>query len=123
MSKQIMIVDDSEGVAAALAMAIESRLGVRTVVALHPQTALKLLESEGQISMLVTDLSLPFLDGFELIGAVRRMPCYQWLPAVMITAEEDARRLQTSDDRRPNVILRKPFSITEVCSAVQSLLA
>jgi CheY-like chemotaxis protein len=122
MSKKILIVDDSDSVATALALALEARLGVRTLVALHPANALKIFESENEISMLVTDLSLPFLDGFQLIGAVRRMPCYQWLPAVMITAEEDAGKRETSDDSRPNVILRKPFSITEVCRVVQSLL-
>ena len=125
MSKLVVIVDDSDSVATALALALEGRLGVRTLVALHPRTALKLFEREreSEISVLVTDLSLPFLDGFQLIGAVRRMPSYQWLPAVMITAEEDAGSRETLDECRPNVILCKPFSISEVCSVVESLLA
>ncbi len=123
MPKKVLIVDDSDSVVTALALALETRLGVLAVVALHPKTALKLFESESEISVLVTDLSLPFLDGFQLIGAVRRMPSYQWLPAVMITAEEDAGTRETPDECRPNVILCKPFSISEVCTVVQSLLA
>ena len=109
MSKLVVIVDDSDSVATALALALEGRLGVRTLVALHPRTALKLFEREreSEISVLVTDLSLPFLDGFQL----------------MITAEEDAGRRETLDECRPNVILCKPFSISEVCSVVESLLA
>jgi DNA-binding response OmpR family regulator len=123
MPKKVVIVDDSEGVAAALAMALEAGLGVRTVVLLHPQTALKLFESESEIAALVTDLSLPSLDGFQLIGTLRRLPAYQGLPALMITAEEDAGMRDTSSECRPNVILRKPFSLKEVCSVVQALLA
>jgi two-component system, chemotaxis family, chemotaxis protein CheY len=123
MPKKVVIVDDSESVAAALAMALEAALGVRTLVALHPQTALKLFQSESEIAALVTDLSLPGLDGFQLIGTLRRLPAYQRLPAVMITAEEDAGMLDTPVECRPNVILHKPFSLKEVCSVVQSLLA
>jgi two-component system chemotaxis response regulator CheY len=122
MLKKVVIVDDSESVANAVAMALEVRLGVQTKVALHPRSALMLFETESEICVLVTDLSLPFLDGFQLIGTVRRMPSYQGLPAVMITAEEDAGTHETPDDCRPNVILRKPFSLTEVCSVVESLL-
>jgi CheY-like chemotaxis protein len=122
MFRKVVIVDDSDSVAAALAMALETCLGVRTVVALHPQAALKLFETESDISVLLTDLSLPFLDGFELIATVRRLPCYQGLPAVMITAEEDVRTRAVSPECSPNVILSKPFSLKEVCSVVQSLL-
>ncbi len=117
-----MIVDDSDSVAAALALALEASLEVRAVVALHPQIALKLFETESDISVLVTDLSLPFLDGFELIATVRRLPCYQRLPVVMITAEEDVRTRAVSPECRPNVILSKPFLLKQVCHVVQSLL-
>jgi DNA-binding response OmpR family regulator len=123
MPKKVVIVDDSPSVADALALALEAGLGIQAVVALHPQIALKFFEGESEISALVTDLSLPCLDGFQLIGTLRRLPSYQTLPALMITAEEDAALRQISADCRPNVILCKPFSLKEVCRVVQSLLA
>jgi CheY-like chemotaxis protein len=123
MPKKIVIVDDSASVADALAMALEGNLGIQALVAAHPQTALKLFEAESEISALVTDLSLPCLDGFQLIATLRRLPSYQALPAVMITAEEDAAQRQVSAESQPNVILCKPFSLKEVCRVVQSLLA
>jgi two-component system chemotaxis response regulator CheY len=122
MPKKVVIVDDSDNVATALALALEASLDVRAVIALHPQTALSLFQSESEISALVTDLSLPFLDGFQLIETLRRLPAYQRLPVVMITAEEDAGMRAISPEGRPNVILSKPFSLKEVCSVVQSLL-
>jgi DNA-binding response OmpR family regulator len=123
MPKKVVIVDDSESVADALAMALEATLGVQAVVAVHPQIALKVFNGEIGISALVTDLSLPSLDGFQLIGTLRRLPSYEALPAVMITAEEDAALRQISAECRPNVILCKPFSLKEVCRVVQSMLA
>jgi two-component system chemotaxis response regulator CheY len=123
MPKMVVIVDDSDSVATAVALALEASLDVRAVVALHPKTALKLFESGTEISALVTDLSLPFLDGFQLIETLRRLPSYQRLPVVMITAEQDAGTRAVPPDCRPNVILSKPFSLKEVCSVVQALLA
>ncbi len=122
MRKLVVIVEDSASVAASLALALEVNLGVSVLVAHHPQAALRIFESENSIAAVVTDLNLPFLDGFELIGTLRKLRSYASLPALMITGEEDAERLQISAGCRPNVILRKPFSTKEVCRVVGSLL-
>src|ERR1700733_3755453 len=110
MPKVVVIVDDSDSVAISLAVALEANLGVRTIVTHHPIAALRVFQNESGISAIVTDLSLPFLDGFELIGALRKLHSYERLPALMITAWEDPESLNTSTECRPNVILRKPFS-------------
>jgi two-component system, chemotaxis family, chemotaxis protein CheY len=122
MSKVVVIVEDSDSVADALAVALEANLGVRVIVAHHPQRALSLFDSESEISAIVTDLNLPVLDGFELIGALRKLRSYGSLPAVMITGEDDPELFNVSPECQPNVILREPFSPREVCCVVASLL-
>jgi two-component system chemotaxis response regulator CheY len=122
MSKVVVIVEDSASVAASLALALEANLGVRVLVAHHPQTALKLFNNQSAISAIVTDLNLPSLDGFALIGALRKLRSYESLPAIMITGEDDPELSNISPECQPNVILRKPFSPREVCRVVASLL-
>lgn len=122
MSKVVVIVDDSDSVAASLAIALETSLDVRAIVTHHPRAALNLFAREPHISVVVTDLNLPFLNGFKLIGALRKLHSYERLPALMITAEEHPELLNTSADCQPNVIMRKPFSFKEVCRVVESLL-
>ena len=122
MAKVVVIVEDSDSVAASLAVALETNLGVRVIVAHHPQTALSLFDNESEISAVVTDLNLPFLDGFELIGALRKIRSYESLPAIMITVEDEPELFNLSPECQPNVILRKPFSPREVCRVVASLL-
>jgi chemotaxis family two-component system sensor histidine kinase/response regulator PixL len=122
MSKVVVIVDDSDSVAASLAIALEMSLDVRAIVTHHPRAALTLFAHEPDISIVVTDLNLPFLNGFKLIGALRKLRSYERLPALMITAEEDPELLNTSADCQPNVIMRKPFSFKEVCRVVELLL-
>lgn len=122
MSKVVVIVDDSDTVASSLAIALESSLGVRAIVAHHARAALRLFEQEAEISVVVTDLNLPFLNGFKLIGALRKLRSYEGLPVLMITAEENPESFDASADCQPNVIMRKPFSSKEVCRVVESLL-
>jgi DNA-binding response OmpR family regulator len=122
MSKVVVIVDDSESVASALAIALETSLDVKAVVVNHPRAALRLFQRQTDISLVVTDLNLPFLNGFKLIGALRTLCSYRDLNALMITGEEDPESLKTSADCQPNVIMRKPFSFKEVCRVVESLL-
>jgi DNA-binding response OmpR family regulator len=122
MPKVVVIVDDSDSIAVSLAVALETNLDVRAIVVHHPRAALKIFETESGISAVVTDLSLPFLDGFELIGALRKLRSYERLPALMITAGENPESLNPSAECRPDFILHKPFSFKEVCRVVQSLL-
>lgn len=122
MPKVVVIVDDSDSVASSLAIALETQLDVRTIVAHHPKAVFRVFETERDISAIVTDLGLPSLDGFQLIGALRKLPSYEHLPALMITAEQNPESLNPSVECRPNAILRKPFSLKEVCRVVKSLV-
>jgi DNA-binding response OmpR family regulator len=122
MSKLVVIVEDSDSVAASLAVALETQLGVAVIVAHHPQSALTLFNEKSDISAVVTDLNLPYLDGFELIGALRKLRSYENLPAIMITGEDDLELFNIPPECKPNMILRKPFSPKEVCRVVESLL-
>jgi two-component system chemotaxis response regulator CheY len=122
MSKVVVVVEDSDSVAASLAVALETQLGVQVIVAHHPQLALSLFDKKSDISAVVTDLNLPHLDGFELIGALRKLRSYENLPAIMITGEDDPELFDIPAECKPNMILRKPFSPKEVCRVVESLL-
>ncbi len=122
MQKTVLIVDDTESVASSLALAIERIPGLNPVVAFHPHAAMLLFrDSAVKIVAIITDLSLPALDGFELIGQLRQTSGYESVPAIMITADE--RAVPNGNTLcRPNVIFRKPFSIREVCRALEELV-
>ena len=123
MTRLVVIVEDTDSIASSLALALESIPEVKVVVTNHPQAALRLFNSpEVHVAAMVTDFNLPSINGFELIGRVRALAMYKDLPAIMITAEERVFSHSTPQDCRPNVILRKPFSLKEVRRVVESLL-
>lgn len=123
--KRVLIVDDNEAVALSLAIAIERLPNVETVVRFDPAAALELFRKQdghGDFAALVTDYNLPRLNGLELIGKVRSMERYRALPAIMITAGEDAMDLNGKFLSSPNAVFQKPFSMREVCRVLEQLL-
>lgn len=124
MTKVVVIVEDTESVASSLALAFENIPGVRAVIVQHSRAALNLFTAgDLPIAAIVTDLNLPYLDGFELIREIRKLAAYRNLPAIMVTADERADLMMNGfAPYGPNAIFRKPFSLREVCRVLEELL-
>jgi CheY-like chemotaxis protein len=123
--KRVLIVDDNETVALSLAIAIGRLPHIETVVRFDPAAALEVIrqwDGEREFAALVTDYNLPRLNGLELIERVRTMERYRTLPAIMITAGEDAMDLNGNLLGTPNAVFQKPFSMREVCRVLEQLL-
>ncbi len=123
MKKIVVIVEDTEAVADSLAIAIESIPGVVAMVAGDARAAMKLFQApDCHIAAVVTDLNLPQVDGFELIKQIRCLDGYAKLPAIMITADERAKLAAVPSSYCPNALFKKPFSLRDVCRALQDML-
>ena len=123
MAKVVVIVDDTDSVASSLALAFEGIQGVHAVIAHSSTEALRLFTApDSRISAMVTDLHLPSLNGFELIRAVRNLPSYRNLPAILITADENVTIKPGPMLDGPNAIFRKPCSLKEVSRVLEELL-
>jgi two-component system chemotaxis sensor kinase CheA len=69
-------------------------LGYRLLVASDGEAAWKLLQEKGsEVDLLLTDIEMPHMNGFELVQNVRRSARFQHLPVVALTAltSEEAR--------------------------------
>jgi CheY-like chemotaxis protein len=79
----ILVVDDAP-VDARIAMGIlEKRPETRVLVARNGQVALSLIE-QNRPDLVVTDLQMPHMDGFQLVEAIRER--FPYLPTVLMTA-------------------------------------
>lgn len=83
----VLIVDDDELVLARLAELVKGA-GYRVHSATNGPAALKLLQSSGA-SVVVTDLSMPGMDGFELCHQIRQHVQTGYVYVVMLTARDD----------------------------------
>lgn len=101
-------------------LARDGSVGVEVVLARDGRDALARLANE-TFHLVVTDLYMPVLDGFELIRRIRADARTRELPVVAISAGgSDA--LSQSRAAGANAFLRKPVRFLDVIETVRSLL-
>ncbi len=81
----ILIVDDDSRNIFALSMVLRSR-GYTVRSETSALSALRLLAEETGIAVVLLDMMMPELDGYEAIGEIREIPTLNNLPIVAVTA-------------------------------------
>ncbi len=119
-SATILVVDDSRVGRLAVEGVLKSE-GHRVIDAESGKEALEVLE-QMRPDMLVLDVRMPEMDGFELCEKVRGMPELRRIPIIFVSAacsiEERSRGLQVGGDD----FLRKPFEPQELVDRVRLYL-
>jgi CheY-like chemotaxis protein len=85
-SKKVLIVDDDVRNVFALASVLEAR-GMKVVYAENGADGLRVLEEEPDIALVLMDIMMPGLDGYETIARIRSMPQFETLPIISLTAK------------------------------------
>lgn len=118
MPVSLLVVDDS-AVARVLLRKLFEAAGHRVDVAADGDEALALLESKSY-AVLVTDLEMPKVNGFELIAAVQSNPASSDLPIIAITGHEEL-SARVHDMKGLYGIFKKPWNETELLQRVTNL--
>lgn len=117
--KKILIADDNKQITTILS-SYARKEGLEPVVALDGQEALdKYACYQEEIAMVLLDVMMPKLDGFEVC---RRLRKESMVPIIMITARgEDYDRIMGLDTGADDYVV-KPFSANEVMARVRAVL-
>jgi signal transduction histidine kinase/CheY-like chemotaxis protein len=83
----VLIVDDDPDVRALVKSTIED-VGMRTAEADNGKAAMEWLEKNPKPALVLLDLMMPKMDGFEFLERVRSRPDFFELPIVVLTAKE-----------------------------------
>lgn len=120
MPLTILVADDDLGTRLSISDYLEL-CGYSVVSAENGRKALEMVE-QYQPHLIVTDITMPLLDGYELVRQVRRQPAFRLLPVIFLTArthiEERIRGYQLGCD----IYLPKPFELEELGAIVRNLL-
>src|SRR5437867_9641967 len=120
MDSRILIVEDEQSVVDMLRKGLEPE-GFQVIAAYNGQAGLRAV-TEARPDLLILDLTLPGLDGFELCRRIRKQPETARLPILVLSgrAEEVDRVVMLelgADD-----YVTKPFSPKELVARVKTLL-
>jgi CheY-like chemotaxis protein len=114
-TRTILVVDDEEGIREVISEFLRP-LGFQILLASESSEAYQHLQSETPIDVLITDVSLPDVDGVALSGVARDLRPN--IGVVYITGKSEG-FLSRSNVLLPNsVILRKPFYFPELLKAL-----
>jgi signal transduction histidine kinase/DNA-binding response OmpR family regulator/ligand-binding sensor domain-containing protein len=72
--------------------------------------------------LIVTDVMMPFVDGFELVAQLRSNEYTSHIPVIMLTAKADIQSRIEGLQRGADVYLEKPFHKEELLVRIQKLL-
>lgn len=117
----ILIVEDNP----INAMALENFLakgGYHAVMAKNAQEALSCLPQIKDLQLIITDLSMPEMDGLELITHLRRTPAMKDLPVIIVTGHASASTVGRAKDLEWAAFLVKPIDKIQLMNRVESLL-
>lgn len=85
--KGVLVIDDIRMLRTAMMGALGDTY--RYFEAENGKEALRVLQEHvGEISIVITDITMPEMDGFELIEAMKRNPAFSYIPIIVVTASE-----------------------------------
>jgi diguanylate cyclase (GGDEF)-like protein/PAS domain S-box-containing protein len=104
---RILIVDDERMNRAILSQIIQRR-GFATLEASSGMEALKLIEHE-QIDLVLLDIVMPEMDGYEVLRQLRQRKTESQLPIIIVTASDDSQEIVHAFELGANDFVSKPI--------------
>lgn len=119
-SARILVVDDLGGNRRLLTRLLEHD-GYAVCTATTGDEALHQI-AQGEVDLVLLDVMLPGLDGFDVCREVKRQPASRLIPIVLITALQDSDSKVRGYDAGADDFITKPFNAHELRARVRSLL-
>ena len=118
---RVMVVDDSITVRKITQRVLE-RNNMTVVTARDGVDAATLLEEEDVPDIIVTDIEMPRMDGYELSTLIRNDIRLSHIPIIMITSRTGAKHRDRAEAVGVNRYLGKPFQETDLLATINSLV-
>ncbi len=119
--RTILVVDDNSINRSLLTHTLEP-LDFKVVEASTGQAALQIITNE-PIDLVITDLAMPGMDGFELIRRIREIPKHAQMPILVSSASVFAADQHRSIEAGANDFLPKPVNLLDLLQILEKRLA
>ena len=121
MPLTILVVEDDEGTRLSLQdyLVLE---GYSVVTAEDGWKALQMI-SQCQPQLVITDISMPRIDGYAFLKSLRQQPAWRLLPVIFLTARTATQSRVEGYQIGCDVYIEKPFELEEIGAIVKNLLA
>ncbi len=115
---KILAVDDDDSIRELLEMQLK-RNGYETLTAADGKAA---LEQAAQADLVLLDVMLPGIDGFEVCRRLKADPSTQAIPVIMLTAKAEEIDKVLGLELGADDYMVKPFSVRELLARIKAVL-
>lgn len=113
-----LVVEDDEHIGQLLKFMLD-RAGYAVTLCADGRAAQAHIQSQPAPAVALFDVMLPFMDGFQLVGLVRKQPGWEKVPVIMLTAKAQERDIVRALDAGANDYIVKPFQPEELLARLR----
>lgn len=117
--KNILLIDDDLGLLRTLREELSSYEAWNILTAENGRQGADIIATH-PVDLVVTDLSMPVMDGYELLALLRE----KWLsmPVIVMTADDSCEAIQRLRSLGVEQCISKPYQLSELVSAISGRL-
>jgi two-component system chemotaxis response regulator CheY len=121
-SRKILVVDDAEFVQHIYRVCFR-RIGSSTLFhAYNGSEALRILELEGPVDLIILDLNMPVMDGLQFLSELKNHPQHAGTHVLVATTEDKDDLIREAMNRGASSYLKKPFTMEQFLAFVEKIL-
>jgi EAL domain-containing protein (putative c-di-GMP-specific phosphodiesterase class I)/DNA-binding NarL/FixJ family response regulator len=118
---RVLVVDDNPA-NTTLVSRILHRAGLPDVIEVQNPMLVHGVLQDAEPDIVLLDLRMPVMDGFEVLDMIRRQAAGNYLPVIVITADDSHQSVERALNMGAHDFLSKPFNATELVLRVRNLL-
>jgi HAMP domain-containing protein/CheY-like chemotaxis protein len=121
VGKTVLVVDDDSRNIFALSSVLERR-GMKVLTATTGNEAVSIVEAESSVAIVLMDIMMPGMDGYETMQVIRANPAFRRLPIVALTAKAMKGDREKCLEAGASDYLAKPVNTEQLLSALRMWL-
>jgi len=121
IGRTVLLVDDDARNIFALSSLLERR-GMNVLTATTGQEAIDLVKADRSIALVLMDIMMPEMDGYQTIQLIRRDPAHRRLPIIALTAKAMKGDREKCLEAGASDYLAKPVNTEQLLSALRMWL-
>ena len=119
MAKRVLLAEDEPNIVESLTFLLE-RAGFQVEVQSDGRQVVSSAKADTP-DVLILDVMLPGLDGYEILRQLRADQRSEALPVLMLTAKGQREDRETALEHGADLFMTKPFANSEIVAAVKEL--
>jgi CheY-like chemotaxis protein len=121
VDRTVLLVDDDPRNIFALSSVLERR-GMRVLTASTGSEAIEVIERTSDLKIVLMDIMMPGMDGYETMQVIRSMPDYRRMPIIALTAKAMKGDREKCLEAGASDYLAKPVNTEQLLSALRMWL-